>query len=73
VKSKFSEAADVLDLQGVGLDIENNKVLVITTTSPNETNSVDILKGIDPGTFHWKVNKEKAVYKPLAYNLYPGE
>ncbi|MDQ8739389.1 hypothetical protein [Paenibacillus sp. LHD-38] len=64
VKRKVSEAVDVLDLQGVGLDIENNKVVAITTTTPNAKN-IDILKDNDPGIIHWKVNKEKSIYEPL--------
>lgn len=73
VKSQLSEVADVLDLQGVGLDIENNKVLAFTTTPPSETNNVNILKEDDPDMIRWEVNKEKTKYEPLAYYLYPGK
>lgn len=73
VKSQLSEVADVLDLQGARLDIENNKVLAFTTTPPSGTNNVNILKEANPDMIRWEVNKEKAKYEPLAYYLYPGE
>lgn len=65
VKSELSEAADVLNLQGVGLDIENNKVLAITTTPPSETNSVNIVKETDPDMIHWKVMEEDISRWPM--------
>ncbi|EGG37956.1 S1 family peptidase [Virgibacillus sp. LDC1] len=73
VKNSLSQSAKAFDLQGVGLDIENNRVLAITTTQPNKANEAAILKEGNSDIIHWKVNEEKAVYEPLAYNMYPGE
>lgn len=64
-KRKLSEAADVLDLQGVGLDIENNKVLAYTTIPLDEIKDLEILKEIDPGIIHWEISDGKAKYELL--------
>lgn len=73
VKQSLSLSAKSLDLQGVGLDIENNQVLAITTTQPDKSNALDLIKEGTSGIINWRVNTDKAAYQPLAYNLYPGE
>ncbi|AIQ10877.1 chymotrypsin family serine protease [Paenibacillus durus] len=70
-KEKILKAAESLNLEGVGIDNEQNKVNVYITQENLDSKKKEILKYLDEDLINWIVGDIEI--KNNAYNLYPGE
>lgn len=64
-KHQLSAFTKQLELQGMGLDVEQNRVVVNSISATAPIQAEKLLGDLAPSIFLWNINEQKAVYEPL--------